>query len=298
MSFQITTAFVQQYKEGVTILAQQLSSRLREAVTVETGIIGKAEYFDQIGATAAQPRVARHADTPLIQTPHQRRRVDLADYEWADLIDKMDKVKTLNDFTNPYVRAGGAAMARATDDIIINAMFGTALTGETGATPVTFPASQQVSVNSWTYGTGTGNAGLTISKLVEARAKLWGTESLMPGDEAYIAVSSKQIANLLATTEATSADFNSVKALSNGELNSFMGFNFIHTERLPVDGSGYRRIPVWLKSGVLLGIGMDITARISERDDKSYATQVYYCMSMGATRLEESKVVEIKALEV
>ena len=38
-------------------------------------------------------------------------------------------------------------------------------------------------------------------------------------------------------------------------------------------------------------------ARIDERADKSYATQVYYCMSIGATRMEEAKVVEVQATE-
>ena len=41
----------------------------------------------------------------------------------------------------------------------------------------------------------------------------------------------------------------------------------------------------------------DVTARISERDDKSYSTQVYYCMSVGATRMEEEKVVQIPCHE-
>ncbi len=86
MSNQITTAFVQQYSSNVQMLSQQMGSYLRSAVDVET-IVGKNAFFDQVGKTTAVLRTSRHADTPQIDTPHSRRRVSLADYEWADLID-------------------------------------------------------------------------------------------------------------------------------------------------------------------------------------------------------------------
>tara|TARA_R100001086_G_scaffold219565_1_gene136372 strand:- start:8 stop:235 length:228 start_codon:yes stop_codon:yes gene_type:complete len=69
MSSEITTAFVQQYSANVQMLAQQMGSRLREAVDVES-VTGKNAYFDQVGVTAAQIRSSRHADTPQIDTPH------------------------------------------------------------------------------------------------------------------------------------------------------------------------------------------------------------------------------------
>jgi hypothetical protein len=43
----------------------------------------------------------------------------------------------------------------------------------------------------------------------------------------------------------------------------------------------------------MLAVGKDVTARIDERSDKSYSTQVYYCMSIGSTRMEEEKVVQL-----
>ena len=86
MSSQITTAFVQQYSANVQMLSQQMGSRLRDAVRVES-IVGKNAFMDQIGVATAQLRTSRHADTPQLDTPHARRRLSLADYEYADLID-------------------------------------------------------------------------------------------------------------------------------------------------------------------------------------------------------------------
>lgn len=297
MSFEVTTAFVQQYSANVQHLVQQKGSRLRDCVDVETGIRGKQAFFDQIGTVAAQRVLNRHGDSPLNTTPHRRRRVALFDYDTGDLIDDMDKVKMLIDPTSSYAQAHGWAMGRGMDDEIIAAAFATSFTGEDGSTPITFPAGQVVAVNSWAYGTGTGNAGLTISKLIEAKTVLDGNEA-DPDEERYLACSAKQIANLLATTEATSADYASVKALVEGKIDYFMGFKFKRTQRLLTDGSGFRRVMAWNKSGLKLGIGVDIKARIAERADKRFSTYAYFCMSIGATRMEEEKVVEIKCLEV
>jgi hypothetical protein len=82
-----------------------------------------------------------------------------------------------------------------------------------------------------------------------------------------------------------------------GEINSFVGFNFIVSNRLGVDGSSNRRVIAFAQDGIKLAVGKEPSARIDERADKSYATQVYYCQSVGATRMEEAKVVEILCQE-
>ena len=101
MSIQITTSFVEQYSSNVAMLSQQMGSKLRTSVDVEN-ITGKNSFFDQVGVTAAQIRTSRHGDTPQIDTPHSRRRLSLADYEWADLVDDVDKVRMLVDPTSSY----------------------------------------------------------------------------------------------------------------------------------------------------------------------------------------------------
>ena len=286
MSSEITTAFVQQYSANVQMLAQQMGSRLREAVDVET-VTGKNAYFDQVGSTSAQIRSSRHADTPQIDTPHSRRRVSLADYEWADLIDDQDKVRMLIDPTSSYAKAAAAAMGRSMDDVIITALGGTAYTGETGSTSTVLPAGQKI--------VESGTAGLTIAKLRTTKEK-FDLASVDPSIARFIVVSPRQITDLLGTTEVTSSDFNTVKALANGEINSFLGFNFIVSNRLSI-ASSKRKCIAFAQDGITLAVGKDVNARIDERADKSYATQVYYCMSIGATRMEEEKVVEVQAHE-
>ena len=286
MSTQVTTAFVQQYSANIQMLSQQMGSLLRDKVRLES-VVGKNAFFDQVGAVTAQKRTSRHGDTPQIDTPHARRRVSLVDYEFADLIDDQDKVRLLIDPTSSYAQAAAFAMGRAMDDEIISAALGTSFTGETGSTSTALPSAQKL---------GTADTdGLTIAKLRSAK-EILDAASVDPSITRHIIVSPKQITDLLGTTEVTSSDFNTVKALASGDVNQFLGFNFIVSNRLNATGSK-RQCIAYAQDGIALGVGKDVTARIDERADKGYATQVYYCASFGATRMEEDKVVEIQATE-
>ncbi len=290
MSSEITTSFVEQYSSNVAMLAQQMGSRLRSAVDVET-ITGKNAFFDQVGVTAAIQRTSRHADTPQIDTPHARRRVSLADYEWADLIDDQDKVRMLIDPTSSYAKAAAAAMGRAMDDVIITALGGSADTGETGGTAVALPSGSK-------FATSNQSDGLTIAKLIAAK-KFFDLNDVDPSIPRFIVAGATQMSDLLGTTQITSSDFNTVKALVQGDIDTFMGFKFILSNRLSLDATNTddRKIFAFTQDAIKLGVGKDITAKIDVRPDKSYATQVYTCMSIGATRMEENKVFQIPCNE-
>jgi len=286
MSVQITTAFVEQYKSNVFHLAQQKGSRLRDAVRSES-VTGKSHFFERIGSTAALKRTSRHADTPRVDTPHSRRKVTMEDYDWADLIDQEDKVRMLISPQSEYAKAGAYAMGRAMDDAIIAAAVGNALAGVSGGTTVPLPSGQKVAVAS---------SGLSVTKLISAK-EIIDAADVDPDEERYLICSAKQISDLLALTQITSSDYNSVKALVQGQIDTFMGFKFIRSERLGVDGSSNRQVLAFTKSAMGLAVGKDMSTKISERADKNYATQVFLSMTIGATRVEDEKVVEIACQE-
>ena len=288
MSVEITTAFVEQYKANVTLLSQQMGSRLRATVNEES-VVGKNAFFEQIGSTAAVARTTRHADTPRVDTPHARRRVSLTDYDWADLIDDEDKVRMLIDPTSAYAMAAAAAMGRSIDDVIISAADGTAYTGTDGSTATSYDSNMTVDVQVRDVGVSAADLGLNVAKLIEAK-RLLDANEVDETDPRYIVVNARQIASLLNSTKATSADYNSVKALVAGQINSFMGFNFVRSERIGTDGNSDDKVLYYAKSGITLGVGKSPVGKISERADKNHATQVFYSMSIGATRMEEGKV--------
>lgn len=304
MSSLVTENFVQQYNANVFHLSQQKGSRLQGAVRQESQK-GKAQFFDRIGTVSAVLKSGRHSSTPQMDTPHSRRMVTLNDYEWADLVDDQDKIRMLNDPTSEYAMAAAWAFGRTKDDVIIAAALGTAYSGEAGATPVSHPNSQKYAAND-----ATNFSNLNVRTLIAVK-RMMDQAEVDESQKRYIAVSALQIESLLGQTQVTSSDYNTVKALVAGEVNTFMGFEFIRSERLGLTssssasstagtvGSGTglsgtnRACIAWAQPGILLAVGEDYMSKISERDDKSYATQVYSRMSIGATRMEEVKVIEV-----
>jgi|TARA_S200002703_G_scaffold156551_1_gene162431 hypothetical protein len=308
MSTQITTAFVKQYTDNVMLLVQQQGSRLRNAVRLETGKIGEEVFMERIGSTNAQEVTSRHADSPLIDTPHDRRRVVPKSYDWGDMVDNSDKLRMLIDPASPYAVNAAYAMGRAMDDLVISEALGTAFTGKGGATSQTLPAGQKVAVNFHTYDSGSGDVGLTIGKLIEARRILGSGEAddydIGGRPNMFVVANAKQLAKLLTDTSlggssgsggisAASADFNSVRALVSGELDTFMGFQFIRSERTTTDGNSDDQVIAFHRDGIGLCLWEDVRARITERADKRFSTYVYLNMTIGSVRLEEERVVEI-----
>jgi hypothetical protein len=280
MSFTITQAFVSQYKANVTMLYQQNGSKLRGTVREES-LTGKAHFFERIGATAAQVRVTRHGDTPLISTPHSRRMVTPLDYEWADLVDQQDKIRILINPESEYAQNASMALGRAFDSAVIAAFNGNAFAGDSGQTTVALPSSQLI-VN--------GGTGFTMAKL--RQAKLILDNANVPDEERYLVYSPRALYNLLGDTQVTSADFNSVKALVDGQLDTYLGFKFVKTTLLPLSGN-IRSCFAYHKNAMGIAVNADIMTRINERPDKSYAVQVYVCGTWGATRIQEEGVVQV-----
>ena len=286
----ITVASVQQYKANVELLLQQEGSRLSQAVTIDSYTGKAASVVEQFGEVAAVLKTSRHGDTPLLDVPQEKRWVFPADYEWASLIDEQDKLRMLIDPTSPYVRAGAAAMNRAKDDVILAAVFGTNYKGENGTTAETFDTTNyQVGVNEG----GTASS-LNVAKLQKAIQKLMLANKGELTEPVYAAISSYEHDALLKEVQINHKDFGGSAVLVDGRVSRFMGINFIITERLAIS-SGNRLIPVWLKSGLHLGMWQDIMTEVSKRADKSYATQVYLCGTFGATRTQPGKSIQILA---
>jgi hypothetical protein len=233
----------------------------------------------------AVKRTTRHADTPLIETPHDRRWVFPEDYEWADLIDDQDKLRVIADPTSPYAINGAMAMGRSIDDVIISAFTGTAKTGEDGTTSTT-----HTNVASTTAG------GLTIAKLREAMQLLIAAEVDVDNEQLFCAIGAQQHDDLLGETQAVSLDYTTRPVLVDGRIRSFMGFNFIDSQRLALSGTD-RTVVAWAKSGMHLGVWNDINVSVDKRADKSNSTQVYVKGTFGATRVEENKIVSITCSE-
>lgn len=278
MANTISAAFVEQFKSNVYQLSQQRGSRLGMCVRNES-LVGNVHNFERLAGVAAQEKTGRHADSPVLDAPHSRRRVSPSDWEWGDLVDREDKLRLIISPESEYAIAGANALGRAKDDQIITA-FNADATDGAGA-PVAFDAANVVPV---------GTTGLTLDKVLAGIELLNKAE--VPDEERYITYSAKQLSDILAEPKFTNQDYNTVRLLMSGQIATFLGLQWIRSERLPAT-IATRHCFMWHKQSMGSAVNEDMFARIAERADKSFAYQVYCRYTLGATRIEEAGVVQI-----
>jgi hypothetical protein len=284
MAFEIPDHFHKSFTTNVELLLQQEQSALMGAVNMSSFSGEAAQVVKQFGEVAFAEKTGRGDDTTWSTIEHKQRWMHPTDYVLALPVDTEDELRMLDSPMSPYARAMRAAWARQIDAVIRDAALGVAYTGKNGSTSTAFDtANSQIAASA---------TGLTIAKLRTARKKLRAAQVDM-SEQLFIAVTAEEIDDLLATTEVTSADYNTVKALVGGDIDTFMGFKFIHYEGLGVDGSSARRVIAWAKSGIVLGQWNGLTTNIGPRPDKNYTNQIHMKGTLGATRTHEKKVLEI-----
>lgn len=288
MSQEIDKALVNKYRSNIEIQFQQMTSRLRGTVTVETQN-SEYEYYDRIGQVEAMDIETRHGDTQYQDTPHSRRRNQTKPCYFADLIDKRDRMRMLADPTGPYTRNAVMAINRKFDLKVIEAAEGTAYSGKNGETAITFDSSREIPVD-FAEGGGGSASNLTIGKLRQAQFLLLSSEAVEEDELIYCIYSASQLQSLLRTTEVTSADYNTVKALYNGQIDTFMGFKFVRTQLLNKTGNN-RHVLFYPKSAITMGIAEDVFVSVDRLPTKHFSTQVYVSQDAGGVRMWEEKVI-------
>ncbi len=298
---ELEKVYAKQYGANIYQMAQQRVSKLRNLVTLES-MKGEIAFFERVHPTSAVRRTSKYSDSPMIETKFDRRALHAQEYEWGDMLDWTDDLNLFIDPTSSITSAGSYGLGRVIDDIIIRDGFeGDAYEGKNGTTVVPFPEKQIIPI---TAGSSSAqNTGMSIEKLRLAKS-LFGKADIDlddPNNKLYMAISQDQEDDLLRTTEVTSADYAAVKALVNGTINSFMGFEFVRIQRLTrtqLDSGFSRNCVAWCKSGIKLALPQEITMRVSERGDKGYNWYAYAKMKGGCTRIEDEKVVHVPCYEV
>ncbi len=295
----VSTAFVQNYSSNVYMLCQQIGSKMRQRVRLESVKRAENAFFDRLGEADCQEITSRHGDTPLNEIPHSRRRITPADYNTATLIDNADQLKMLIDPKSPYARAQAMKLGRQTDDVIIAAALGNASAGKTGSSTVAFE-DDSVSINGdgtvTTLGTlavsGT-EVDLSLNKIL-LMMEIFNLADVDPDIPKNWMVAPKTVRDMLQLEQIGSSDYNTIKTIHFGKVDFYAGFNFFWSNRITKDAASsaaYRSL-AWAQDGIILGQAEGIISRITERADKNYAMQVYSEMSIGAVRLDGDKVHE------
>jgi hypothetical protein len=275
--------YAQAYGRNIMQLAQQKYSKLINTVFMRPSINAKVFFQDRIGTWSMSVKGGRNVATPNNDPNLSRRMGTLVDYHDARLLDRGDELRTISDPRSAYTIAAAGSLGRKIDDVILAAAVGTAAYGETGSSSVTH--SNTVAIATYGY--------ITIANLGTLKKKF--DDADVEEEDRIMVISPTALSNLLQLSQVSSADFNTVRALVRGEVDTFMGFKFITSTRLDsVTGlvsPGSISCIAFQKYGLCLGMGSAPIVRTDERNDLSYSWQIYYELNIGAVRLEEARVV-------
>jgi hypothetical protein len=214
----------------------------------------------------------------------------------------MDKLKLLADPQSTYVVNAVMAANRQIDDVIITALGGPAYSGHTGGTTVNnydvdecrLIESDGTIATAGSDWSDTTETALTIAKLLTCKQLLDDAE-IDDERQRYFVTNPYNINQLLNTTEVKSSDYNTVKALAQGQIDTYMGFKFLKSTRLVADDTdtGATKCYAFAQGAIVLAIAKEPTVNVDQLPTKRYTTQVYVRESIGATRVEGPAVVGI-----
>jgi hypothetical protein len=292
---EITVHFIEQFKDNLQLALQNPGGIYQGMVDVAYDYEGKgAQPLKTVGEVELEQITTRFASTPMGQPEHYARWIVPQEFARGTLVDPFDLLKVGTNPTSTYQMAQRKAAMRKFDALIRSAFFGTALTGDQGGTSTVFDTTNQVVASS----VGGSNTGLNVAKLAAAREILATNYALADDEKPMIAISPKQMTNLINSAQITSVEFSKLGVvMSGGKVTEILGFAVIEDPALPAKTGNDRYCPVWVKSGMHLGVWKDIEVKVSELPEKNYATQLYIRISANAIRTDEKKVVRVACYE-
>lgn len=279
MSVSLSNAFVTLFDAEVK-QAYQGKAQLVGAVRARRGVEGSTVKFPKVGRGVATPRIPQTDVTPL-NVGFSQVTLTLGDWNAAEYSDIFSQQKVNFDERQELVQVVASAMGRRQDQMILDALAA---------------SSTSLTVGNDIGGTDTN---MNVAKLREAKRLMDAAN--VPMDNRHIILHANGLASLLSETAVTSSDFNSVKALVQGEVNTFLGFQF-HTigDRteggLAKDGSSDRTCFAFHRDAIGYGEGLGMRTEINYIAEKT-SWLVNEVFSAGAIAIDAEGIVEITCRE-
>lgn len=279
MAIQVSNAFVTLFDSEVKQAYQ--GQRMLAGVTRErSGVEGSTVKFPKIGKGSATLRIPQTDVTPL-NVSYSQVTATMEDYIAAEYSDIFNQQKVNFNERQELVQVVAGAIARRMDQVVLDALAA---------------ASSPTAVGNDVGGT---DSNMNVAKMRAAKKALDANN--VPAEGRILVMHANSLDALLGETEVTSSDYNSVKALVQGDINTFLGFNIItlgdrDEGGLPIDGSSDRTCYAFHKDAVGLGVGMGQTSRVDYIAEKT-SYLVASMFSAGATAIDDEGIVTITCRE-
>ena len=284
MSANLTAAQVTAFDSDVKQEYQAMQT-LRQTVTSRMNVVGGSYQFAAMSKGQAASRGASSSDVTPMGITYSRPTATLNDYVAPEYTDIFDQATVNFDERQELVETIAGALGRQEDQIIIDEALAA---GVYNAAP-TYP-NEGLEID-----LGVGVA-LDVASLRKASTAMTGNS--VDTKDRCIIYTSDGLDQLLATTAVSSSDYNTVKALVQGEIDTFLGFKHIVISTrdeggLPGDGTTSTDCYAYQKKAVGYANGIDMVTKIDWVAHKvSWLTNG--CMKAGAVIRENGGIVNIK----
>ena len=294
-----------QFTTALELLLQLKISKLRGRVNSGTHVGKQASPIQQIGVLEYRQPAGRYSPLVPKEPNYTRRWVFPNDRDLTVFVDTFDELRTIVDPKGGISMAASAAGNRFFDDLVINAFFGSASTGvdASNMTTESFTGLGADTTGTMLISSSFGAAsstGMTYPKMVEAVRILEHYMALEDGEVPTVVFGSQQHADLKKQVEFINKMYSDNPLVEEGNVKKIAGCEVVISERLSssINGANLRACPVFVKSGMYLGLWRDMTTRIDTRVDlTSQPWQLYSMISAGATRTQLFKVICVNAAD-
>ena len=229
--------------------AYQGMGLLKGAVTQRNNVVGDTYKFRRMGKGLANQKSTSDLVTPM-DVAHEFKTATLTNWNAPEYTDVFDAQDVNFDEKQELANTIAGALGRRTDQLVFDAM--------DASTPLTS-----------TIATSVGGAGtnLNMAKIIKAQVSL--RDQGVPNSDLFAAVNALGLGGLLNDEKATSSDYQAVKALVNGDVDTLAGFRFIILESrveggLTVGTAGANIVDSYFfqRPAVGLAIGIDMKTEI------------------------------------
>jgi len=278
MAVSISNAFVTLFDSEVKQAYQ--GQRALAGLTRERTVEGSTVKFPKIGKGTASIRVPQTDVVPM-STTYSQVTATMEDYIAAEYSDIFNQAKVNFQDRAELVQVVSGAIGRRMDQVVIDAL---------AASSGTNTVSNDI---------GGTDTNLNVAKLRAAKKAMDAKN--VPAEGRVIIAHANNMDSLLAETAVTSSDFNTVKALVTGEVNTFLGFRFVSLgDRdeggLAIDGSSDRIVYAFHRDAMGLGIGMGQTSRVDYIPEKT-SFLVASMFSAGSVAIDAEGITKITCRE-
>jgi len=298
MSVNVPNHFVTQYTTNVAHLLQIRGGKMRPYVSEDTHFGESAVPVDQYGSVEMQEVTTRFGPMPRVDASVDRRWVYPTDYNLPQMVDTFDKLRLMVDPQGPLAQAAAMAAGRKIDTIISDAFYADAKTGKAGGTTTSFDTTNHrvdAAIGA------AADTGLNVDKILRAVRIMEDNDVDTEMEQPCMMITPQQHEDLKRQTQVVNTDYFTKEGkpvfAGDGRISEFAGVHII-ISRLTPSNSSYRLVPMWVRSGMHLGIWDEVSARVDERPDiEGVPYQLATTLTMGATRLEEGRVIQIECTE-